>query len=616
MYCYTVDGINFDSLPQEKQELKMGEWLNVLRSLPEDCEISIMFSRKPIPLIIEGKNAIRQIEQVSIGTTESISGILESQNYDATFEDSMPELDIEGETTRYLKRSNGLSKVYVLYDLPATMSWGWIHSIFGACDQLRMWAIPVERDAALKMLTKKRAMLASASSDRRSMVELEHAVNLEQELIDGTTKLFNMSLVCVVNGENRKDLKEQCKTFERTARVTGVSFEATKGKQGAAYYGEWRKVLSCDISLFSILYPFHSAEMMETPNGVILGVNTQTAGPIIYDIAKRDNGNVAIIGTSGSGKSFTAKLFAKRLFERVVGNNVKDASDIAIYIIDPMNEYYQHRDYFGLDGIIITGDEKLGLDPIRIMKPADAASILSIIAKTDQIATNDIMSHIGDVTSIRELYDIVSDSTKPALKHLVEGPVSNVLLGDSKFTDKTVISLKGYTQKPHEIMILLLILNKILQRVKDMPVSTPKIIILDEGWALAELPESMAYIDQIVRTGRKLNVQFVFISQKVGDIAGEKGAEGKLIDNMGTKIIMRLENDAAQSAMSVMGLSEQETRALIKFNKGEGLMLTNKHRAMVKFEATKKETEVYFNTDAGKIGGDGEAVAGNGGVLV
>ena len=616
MYCYTVDGINFDSLPQEKQELKMGEWLNVLRSLPEDCEISIMFSRKPIPLIIEGKNAIRQIEQVSIGTTESISGILESQNYDATFEDSMPELDIEGETTRYLKRSNGLSKVYVLYDLPATMSWGWIHSIFGACDQLRMWAIPVERDAALKMLTKKRAMLASASSDRRSMVELEHAVNLEQELIDGTTKLFNMSLVCVVNGENRKDLKEQCKTFERTARVTGVSFEATKGKQGAAYYGEWRKVLSCDISLFSILYPFHSAEMMETPNGVILGVNTQTAGPIIYDIAKRDNGNVAIIGTSGSGKSFTAKLFAKRLFERVVGNNVKDASDIAIYIIDPMNEYYQHRDYFGLDGIIITGDEKLGLDPIRIMKPADAASILSIIAKTDQIATNDIMSHIGDVKSIRELYDIVSDSTKPALKHLVEGPVSNVLLGDSKFTDKTVISLKGYTQKPHEIMILLLILNKILQRVKDMPVSTPKIIILDEGWALAELPESMAYIDQIVRTGRKLNVQFVFISQKVGDIAGEKGAEGKLIDNMGTKIIMRLENDAAQSAMSVMGLSEQETRALIKFNKGEGLMLTNKHRAMVKFEATKKETEVYFNTDAGKIGGEGEAVAGNGGVLV
>ena len=67
MYCYTVDGINFDSLPIEKQKEKMGEWQDLLRSLPEDCEMTITFSRRPIPLTIEGKNAIRQVEQVSIG---------------------------------------------------------------------------------------------------------------------------------------------------------------------------------------------------------------------------------------------------------------------------------------------------------------------------------------------------------------------------------------------------------------------------------------------------------------------------------------------------------------------------------------------------------------------
>ena len=49
MYYYTVDGINFESLPDEKQILKLGEWLNVLSSLPEDCEMSLMFSRKPVP---------------------------------------------------------------------------------------------------------------------------------------------------------------------------------------------------------------------------------------------------------------------------------------------------------------------------------------------------------------------------------------------------------------------------------------------------------------------------------------------------------------------------------------------------------------------------------------
>ena len=608
MYHYTVDGINFASLPNEKQELKMDEWQSVLLSVPDECEMSIMLSRKPIPLTIGGKNAVRQIEQISIGATESISGILEAENFDATFEDGMPELDLEKEALSYLRRSGGFSKVYVLYDMPANLSWGWIHDIFGACDQVRMWTNPIERDAALKMLTKKRAMLSSSSSDRRSAVELEHAIEIERLIVDGSTRLFNLSMVCVVNGENRKGLKKKCKIFERAMRVTGASFDDVTGKQGASYYGEWRKVLSCDLSMFNILYPFHSAEMMEMPSGVILGVNLETAGPVIYDIAKRVNGNVAIIGTTGSGKSFAAKLFVKRLIERVKGDDANDDADIAIYIIDPMNEYYQHRKYYGLEGIVITGDEELGLDPIRILKPSDAASMISIIAKADPITNNAIMANIDGVKDIKELYDAVPPNSKSALEHLVKGPTSNVLRGDSKFTDHMVISLKGYTEKPHETMILLLVLNKIWQRVIDLPQNMPKIIILDEGWALARLPASMKYIEQIVRMGRKLNVKFVFISQKVDDIAGAKGAEGKLIDNMGTKILMKLEDDAAQSAMKVLGLSEPETRALIKFNIGEGLLLTNKHRVKVKFEATAKETDLYFNTNADRIVSSGDGV--------
>ena len=616
IYYYTVDGVNFDSLPRDKQEQKLGEWRNVLLSISEECEMSLMFSRKPVPLTIDGQNAIRLVEQISIGATESISRILDAENFDATLEDQMPELDIEGETASYLKRSNGISKVYSLYDMPANLSWGWIHDIFGACDQVRLWTKPIDRDVALKMLLKKKVMLKSSSTDRRSAVELEHATDIEREIIDGGTRLFDLSIVCVVNGENVSDLKEQCKIFERFMRVTGASFDAVKGRQGASYYGEWRKVLSCDSSMFNIFYPFHSAEMMEMPNGVILGVNMETQAPVIYDIGKRGNGNVAIIGTSGSGKSFTAKLFTKRLIERVKGENANDEGEIAIYIIDPMNEYYSHRDYYGLDGIVITGDEELGLDPLKIMKASDAGSIISVIAQADQTTTNAIMSNIDKAHSIDELYKLLPKNIKPSIEHFVRGPVSNVMRGTPKFSDNMVISLKGYTKKPHENMILILTLNKIWQRVIELPQNMPKIIILDEGWALTKLESSMAYIEQIVRMGRKLNVKFVFISQKVDDIADDQGAEGKLIDNMATKILMGLEDDAAKSAMEVLGLSEQETRSLIKFNTGEGLLLTSKHRVKVKFEASAKEASVYFNTDAGKIVGgdtaDGRSASGVG----
>ena len=164
-------------------------------------------------------------------------------------------MDFEGETLGCLKRSNGLSRVYVLYDMPAKLPWGWIHKIFDSCNEVRLWTNPIEKDMALRKLTKKQAILATSKSDRRSMMEYEHAVNVEAKIIDGATRLFDLSVVCVVNGENRKDLKEQCKNFERAMRVWGASFDAIKGKQGASYYGEWRKVLSCDLSMFNILYP-------------------------------------------------------------------------------------------------------------------------------------------------------------------------------------------------------------------------------------------------------------------------------------------------------------------------------------------------------------------------
>ncbi len=599
MYCYTVDGINFGSLPPEQQEEKMGEWLDLLRSLPEDCELSVSFSRKPIPLTIDGKNTSRLIEQVSIGTTEPISGILEALNFDVSLEESMPEIDMSSESFGCIKRENGLSKIYVLYDMPAKLPWGWIRSIFGACHHVKMWVKPIEKDAALKMMSKKQAILASsANSNHRAMTEYTNAANTETSLIDGATRLFEMSMVCVVNGDSRKDLKERCKLFERSARMSSVSFDAVKGQQGAAYHGEWRMRLLSDLSLFTIMYPFHSAEMMETPNGVVLGVNTATKGPVIYDIAKRLNGNVTIIGATGSGKSFFAKLFTKRLIDRVEGDEMNGESELAIFIIDPMNEYYQHRDYYGLDGILITGDDELGLDPIKMLKPADAASMLSIITHADQSSANEIMRYIEKVSSVDELYKAVSPRTQESIQHLIEGPLAKAMRGTTKFNDRMVISMKGMTKKPHEIVTLLLVLNKIWQRVMELPVSQPKIIVLDEGWLLAEIPESMDYIEQIVRTGRKLNVKFVFISQTVDDIVKPHGAEGKLIDHIGTKVFMKLGNDAAKLAQESVELSEYEKRSIIKFNQGEGLVLTEHHRVMAKFEATAKETTVYFNTKA------------------
>ena len=239
MYYYTVQGINFEALSNDQQKEKMGNWLGFLKSVSDESELLITLTRKPIPLTIHGKKTERNVEQINIQCNEGISGILEAFYYDGSFEDGIPEQPFVDEKPNMIRREDGgLSKVYTLYDMPAHLPWGWAHTLISACSELRMWINPIEKEKAMSMMSKKRAILASSLTNRRSAQEHDAAVEITNQLIDNETRVFDMSMVCVVNGENKKELDDRCKAFERAARASGAQFDATPYKQGQLYYGE------------------------------------------------------------------------------------------------------------------------------------------------------------------------------------------------------------------------------------------------------------------------------------------------------------------------------------------------------------------------------------------
>ena len=596
-YFYTVDPSNFHSLPKDKQEQKVGEFLDLLRTLEKT--IRITFTRKAVPLLIDGKNETKHVLQVLLAAKEPLTGILDSRMYEYTVDDAHKRIRFDSEKLSYLKYSGGFVRCLTLYDMPSQLRWAWVHEVFSECNQIDVWVDPLEKEHSLNILRKKRAMLMKrAETNKQAAAEYGDAESVEDMLNQGLGKMYRVGMVAMLHGNTLKELNTNTKEFKRHLRVTGGMFDPTMSRQGSMYYGTWIKYLTVDQSFMSILYPFVSAEMIEMPNGVLLGYNMDSNGPVIYDIMGRMNGNVIIIGSPGSGKSFTAKLFVKRLIQRVLDEDETDEGP-AVFIVDPMNEYYKHKEYYGLGGMLITGDEELGIDPFKILKPTDAASVLASVTKADEKDTgvaNEFFRYADKVDSVHELHEKVSDKAKEYLQHLVDGPLSKIMKGETRLTDRTVISLNGADGKPHEVLILLLVLNKIWNEVINMPTNRPKIIVVDEGWLLTKMKGAMNHIDQIARMGRKLNVKFVFISQRVDDVADDKGPEGKMVDIVGTKILMQLEDDAADSAQTILKLTEEEKERIKRFAPGQGMMITEKHRIKVKFEATEDETKTYFNS--------------------
>jgi len=154
--------------------------------------------------------------------------------------------------------------------------------------------------------------------------------------------------------------------------------------------------------------------------------------------------------------------------------------------------------------------------------------------------------------------------------------------------------MEGATGSETEQMILLLLLNKIFKICNDLPARTRKIVLIDEAWMLLRMKNAAKYVNMIVRMGRKLNITFGFISQRLEDISKEDDSGiGKIIDNMETKIILGLEEQAAETARNVLRLSDSETNKVRAFNAGHALFLTKNHRIHAKFMPTLQERKMF-----------------------
>lgn len=394
-------------------------------------------------------------------------------------------------------------------------------------------------------------------------------------------------------------------------------------------------------------YPFTSYEMCDD-NGILLGVNKYNNSLIIVDIfnsAVYKNANMAILGTSGAGKTFTMQLMALRMRRK----------GIPIFIIAPLKGHEFHRACANVGGEFIqispasphcinvmeirrvdrSVNEFLDGPGIQLSELAekiqrlhiffsllipdmnheerqllDEALIRTYNAKgithdNESLENPDCPGKYKEMPVLGDLYEILKGSAPTRrmaniLNRLVHGSAStfnqqtNVSLRN-KYTVLDISSLTG------DLLTvgMFVALDFVWDRAKEDR-TEEKTIFIDECWQLLSGSGATGtrlagdFVLEIFKTIRGYGGSAVCASQDLNDFFNlDEGRFGKgIINNSKTKIILNLEDDEAERVQNTLHLSDAEIMEVTHFERGNGLISTNNNNIMVEFKASPLEKDL------------------------
>ena len=388
-------------------------------------------------------------------------------------------------------------------------------------------------------------------------------------------------------------------------------------------------------------YPFTAYELSDD-NGILLGVNKYNNSLVIVDIfnsAVYRNANIAIVGMSGAGKTFTMQLMALRMRRK----------GIQVFIIAPLkgHEFLRACKNIGGEFIQISPASKNCINIMEIRKTDKSADEIidgghiekSELAKKIQSLHIFFSLLIPDMTHeekqlldealvktyalkgithdnktladkadperykempvLGDLYNIlISNASTERLGHilnrLVHGSAgtfnqqTNVNL-DNKYTVFDISELSGDLLP----VGMFTVLDYVWDKAKEDR-TAEKAIYVDEMWQLIGSGGNQVaagFVLEMFKIIRGYGGSAICATQDLNDFfALDGGKYGKgIINNCKTKIILNLEDDEAERVKDIFKLSEAEIMEITHFERGSGLISTNNNNITVEFKCSELE---------------------------
>lgn len=461
---------------------------------------------------------------------------------------------------------------------------------------------------ANKLQAEKKAIQSGYTSDVINE-DLKHSLIEAEELLDDlrskNQKMFLDNVVIMVTAKDMEELDSNTETIEAVVRkhicsLSTLKFQQEKGLQSVLPLGNCtlkvRRTLTTEST--AVFMPFSGKEINHK-NGKYYGLNALSNNMILFDRLQLKNPNGFILGSPGSGKSFSAKREMLNVFlatdddiiiidpEREYTNLVAALKGETIYVSPASNNYINpldmSKDYSDDESpLVMKSDFILSFCECLVGKQGLTAKEKGIIDRCLTMTYGEYLIKFDQekIPTLMDFYDVLKAQPEKEAQGLALSFELYIKGNLNVFAHKTNVDVKNRVVsydikdlgKQLKTIGMLIVLDYVWNRITVNRAQGKRTwIYMDEIYLLFANEYSANFLYELYKRARKWGGVPTGITQNVEDLLRSETARSMLSNTDFVMMLNQATSDRVQLA-KILGISDNLLNYATNSDSGQGLI--------------------------------------------
>lgn len=528
-----------------------------------------------------------------------------------------------------------IARTYFVISYPRFLTDNWFSPIINLDKvfDVSIFVHPIDTEKILRQFQKKVAEVQSQINIRegKGLVRdpmLDTAFHdleaLRDNLMQAQEKMFDVGVYITIYANDESELfksENEIKSIleEKLVYIKPALFQQMEGFRSVIPTGT--DILNIHQKLnsepLSSIFPFISFDLT-SEKGILYGVNRHNSSLVIFDRFSLENYNSIVIATSGSGKSFAAKLEILRTL----------MFDTEVIVIDPEREYEYLAEAVGGRYFNISLSSDHHINPFDLPLPHEDETATDVLRSNTINLVGLFRIMLGGLTpeedgiidrAITETYalkDITPDSDFTNIEPPLLSDFEMVLTGMEgsvsilqRLTKYTKGSWATFLNQPSNVDI-----NRkmVVFSIRDMedelkPVAMyivthfiwnavrknlkKRLLVVDEAWIMMKSDDTASFLFSIAKRGRKYYLGLATITQNIDDFTKSQYGMA-IVTNSSMQLLLKQSPSSIDVLQKTFHLTDEEKYLLLESGVGEGIFFAGLKHVALKVIASYTEEQI------------------------